>query len=502
MPELAPEARDDAADGLRSSILILLLLTATQKIAGFVRSLLVYRWLEPVETGTWGMAQAMLDLALPLVLLSIPGCFGRYLERFRRQGNARRFLAQAAAVCGGMIVLGGWLVWLNQSALATAVFGDPRQTQLVLAVALALVPSAIFAFVNELLVGLRRSQGSSLGHFQRSLLFALLTIVLAGFWRRDVFALVLACGLSYAFALITACGRVLRAIRDLPQDQAPLPFGLTWAALTPVILMIWLSDFLSNMFITIDRYMLLRMLPGDRQSALGLIGNYEAAQVIPILVATTIFMVARLLLPYQARLWEHGKREEVAHGVAGTLRFAGLTLVPVCLLVAGVAGWVFDTWFQGRYDAGREIVSRMAGIYLWSGLSALLMNFLWCAERGIWGLAATSTGLLTNVMLNAAWVPTSGIEGAAAATLIANGVQFALLAVISRRHGMQWPLGLIAVGLLPAAFMLPDTAIWGLWGCVLLLNCLDPVLRDSIGRGGVSLLLLARSWSATSPHRA
>lgn len=473
-------------DSLSGSLIILLVLTATQKLIGFARAVLVYRWLDPTETGTWALAQAMLDTALPLVLLSIPGCFGRYLERFRQRGSARQFLRQAGSICLTLMGLGGILVFTFRQQLAKLIFGDPHAVSLVLMTAVALVPTAIFAFGNELLVALRLSKSSSRGHFLRSLLFAAFTVILVFAWRKDAIAIIAACGLSYAVAVVPLGRRALRAIYDLPKDHTQLPVRETWRALAPTIVLIWLADFMSNMFLCIDRYMLIHLLPGSREGVLAQIGNYESAQVIPILVATTAFMVARLLLPYLAKDWERGERQLVGELVNRSLKWGAIVLMPGSLLVILCAHVVFDQWFHGKYGDGFALVPWMAGVYLWSGLTALLMNFIWCAERGRWGIAASIVALASNVVLNAWWVPKWGIVGAAGATLTANGVQIFLLLGLAVCWGLRPSLATIAALLLPFTFVLPQGVAWISWFAVTLAAIAEQ--RDQI-RDGVDSFL-------------
>ena len=48
------------------------------------------------------MAFGFLMLAAPLVVLSLPGTFGRYVERYRQQGQLRSFLRRTALVCAAL----------------------------------------------------------------------------------------------------------------------------------------------------------------------------------------------------------------------------------------------------------------------------------------------------------------------------------------------------------------------------------------------------------------
>src|SRR5688500_15013340 len=82
-----PEVRPSRLNVLRSdtlaeSVLVLIVLAVVQRAIGFVRSILVCDWLEPDQLGEWDLANRFLLLAAPLVVLGLPGTFGRYLEHY------------------------------------------------------------------------------------------------------------------------------------------------------------------------------------------------------------------------------------------------------------------------------------------------------------------------------------------------------------------------------------------------------------------------------------
>src|SRR6187549_1339532 len=82
-------------DTLAASVTILLVANLVQRSIGFGRGILFCRWLSPDELGTWDMAYSFLLLASPVVVLGLPGTFGRYLERYRQRGQLRTFLRRA-----------------------------------------------------------------------------------------------------------------------------------------------------------------------------------------------------------------------------------------------------------------------------------------------------------------------------------------------------------------------------------------------------------------------
>src|SRR6187401_2190143 len=82
-------------DTLATSVMILLVANIVQRSFGFGRGILLCRWLSPDELGAWEMAYSFLLLAAPVIVLGLPGSFGRYLERYRQRGRLCTFLRRA-----------------------------------------------------------------------------------------------------------------------------------------------------------------------------------------------------------------------------------------------------------------------------------------------------------------------------------------------------------------------------------------------------------------------
>ena len=190
--EVAPaSAASVPEDSLAASVMWLLIFTVAQKGIGFIRSVIVCRWLDPLSLGIWGMSQAFIDTAVPLLLLSIPGIFGRYVEYFRQRGQLQHFLRWSLGVCSCMILAGVGLGLLCRMPLARLVFGDVDYRSWVVGCLFALIPSAMFAFSTELLVGLRRGRAAARGHFFRGLLLTIASLSFLAVWRCDASSMIL-----------------------------------------------------------------------------------------------------------------------------------------------------------------------------------------------------------------------------------------------------------------------------------------------------------------------
>ena len=136
---------------------------------GFGRGVLFCRWLSPEELGHWDMAYSFLLLAAPLVVLGLPGSFGRYLERYRQRGQLRTFLRRATI----------WTARWSIVAVATMIVAAPRvlrsdlrprrPASLTLLLAVSLVAVILHHFLEALFAALRKFRIVSTMHFCQSM---------------------------------------------------------------------------------------------------------------------------------------------------------------------------------------------------------------------------------------------------------------------------------------------------------------------------------------------
>ena len=136
-------------DTFLSSVVLLLGMTVAQKAIGFLRTIIVCRLLPPEEMGMWAMLQTTIATILPILLLSIPACFGRYFEFYRGRQQLRAFLRQATLLCSGLLVAGIGLLVLLRQPIAGLTLGSTELGMMIVASAIALVPFAIFCFLCQ-----------------------------------------------------------------------------------------------------------------------------------------------------------------------------------------------------------------------------------------------------------------------------------------------------------------------------------------------------------------
>ena len=187
--------------------------------------------------------------------------------------------------------------------------------------------------------------------------------------------------------------------------------------------------------------------------ALASVGNYEAALVFPLLLATVASMVARMMLPHHARDWELGRHQQVRDSLNRSLQGIALALAACGSAMKWLGPTIFQWAFRGQYAAAQDVLCWAILFCAWSALSTVVMNYLWCVEKTPWGALAMAAGLVVNVVLNMWLVPQFGIQGAAQATAAVHMTQLMLLLWLSHRFGMRWQTETILCCCLPLVVM-------------------------------------------------
>ena len=175
------------SDTLAASVVLLLVMTVAQRAIGFGRGVLFCRWLEPAQLGEWDVAFGFLNLAAPLVVLGLPGCFGRYVEYFRQRGQLHAFLRRTAVVAVAMAVVAIIGIVLARQGFSRLIFGTDAQSQTVIWLAAALAAVIANNTVCSLFIAARKYRLVTLIQFVQSLLFAVVALGAVGLAaaRRD-----------------------------------------------------------------------------------------------------------------------------------------------------------------------------------------------------------------------------------------------------------------------------------------------------------------------------
>src|SRR5271157_70687 len=280
------------ADTLAQGVALLLVSTVLQRAVGFAREICFCRWLSPEQLGEWDMAFGFLMLAGPLLVMSLPGTFGRYVDRYRRVRQLRTFLRRTAGFCAALtgpsllaiLVFRGWFTYL--------IFGSRDHEGMVVLLAFGLLFVIAFNFLVCLSTALRKMKVVSLVELANSVFFCVLGITLLCCGQKTAGAMVAAYAVSCLLCVLGSLAWLARTWRSLPQESVCMPHRELWSRLLPLAAWIMVINLLWNLFDVVDRYMIVHLMPGSAAEALAEVGNYRSSRVLPLLLSSITGMIS------------------------------------------------------------------------------------------------------------------------------------------------------------------------------------------------------------------
>lgn len=447
------------ADALADSVVILLVLTVVQRGVGFCRAMLFCRWLDPEQLGEWEIAFGFFLLAGPLVVLALPAAFGRYVEHFRQKGQLRTFLRRTAMVCGVLSMAACLALVLAREWFSQLLFDDAKHGWLIVPLAASLLAVVGFNYVTELLTALRTVRLSAVLQFVNGIAFAVLGIALVLGVESSAVMVVVAYGGACLISIVVATGWLSRMWPSLADDGPSLPHRVLWQKIVPFAFWIWCGNLLGNLFEIVDRYMILYLMPLDHEAALGVVGQYHSARVIPALLLSIATLLGAIVTPHLSSDWEAGRRERVSTRLNMFLKLLSLALVAAGIVVLAAAPLLFRVALRAKFPEGQAVLPWTVLYSIWFGLAAVAQNYLWCAEKARWGSVALGVGLVVNIVLNLLLLPRYGLLGTVMATSAAHAVVLALVCTLDWAAGFRIDRRTCLVLALPVVLCLgPGTA--------------------------------------------
>ncbi len=436
-----PTARAPLAETLAASVVILLVMTVAQRVIGFGRGILFCRWLSPEQLGQWDVAFAFLNLAGPLVVLGLPGSFGRYVEYFRQRGQFRTFLRRTAFVSVVASFFATILIVAERDWFSRQIFGTADESGLVVWLAVCLAVVIAHNFLTSLFIAVRMYRVVTALQFLQSLGFAIVSVALLVFWREGSTSVVIGYTVATLLAALASIGWLARLSTVEVDTREPVPQGSFWARLVPFAVWMWVTNLIANVFDLVDRYMIVHFGGMSPAEALRQVGFYHSSRILPLLFVGVATLLASMITPHLTADWELGQRDRVVRRLNMSLKLLAIALLGASVVVLLTAPILFRVGFQNRFQGGLDVLPLTLTYCAWFGIFAVAQNYLWCAERAALSSLPLLVGFLINVALNLAWLPVYGLPGAVAATTVANLIAMLLTFEFSRRYGMQVDLG-------------------------------------------------------------
>jgi polysaccharide transporter, PST family len=455
---------------------------------------------------------SFLLLAAPIIVLGLPGSFGRYLERYRQRGQLRTFLRRATIWTAVLTCVGCATVIFEARRFADVIFGRSDATTLVVIVALSLAAIILHHYLEALFAALRKFSIVSTMHFCQSMLFAVIALSLMWCWQFAAASIVIGYG---AACLLSAVVVLMWKGKAVLAEAAPddgVPHREFWPPLMRFAFWIWVVNLSCHLFAVVDRYMLVHYSGLENAAALALVGHYHASRIVPILFLSVADLLAGAVMPYLSHDWESGARQKVSDRLNSVLKVTSLVGLAGGAVVLWASPLLFHFAFEGRYDQGLAVMPWTMTYCIWYSLLLVAQNYVWCAEKAGLAVLPLVSGLLLNICIDLALIPTWGLLGAAVGTTIATALALAVLYWINRRAGMRLEVGMIVLSMAPVALC---GGVWFAIALVLLLAVLLPFSKTLISSAERQMLghlwehniaMLKSRWSrqieVTEPRHA
>ena len=423
-------------DALATGVVVMLALAVFQRLVGFSRSFIFCRLLDDEQLGRWSLMFSFLLMAAPLLVLGIPGTFGRYVESYRQQGQLRSFLLRTSAVCAVLLTVSMIGMWFLLTPLSWLLFGSGDYATMMGALVAVLALVTVANFMTETLMALRWVRLVAILQFLQSVTFAALGVGLLLAVQANEWAPMIAYGAGAAVVVVIGIWALIKSFSGR-QAETTVSHTALWVKLLPFAGWMWLTNLMSNLFDSADRFMIIHLAPVG-PSAEALVGQYHASRVVPLMLVALAGLLGGTLLPYLTHDWEKGNRAAVHRQMNLTLKLAAIGFSAGAVAILVMSPLLFGWFLQGKYDQGLSVLPWTLAYACWFGLLMLAQNYLWCSERAGRATLALFIGLAVNVLLNLWWLPRLGLLGAVMATSLGNLTALVLVLFFSARSGMKF----------------------------------------------------------------
>ncbi len=184
-----------------------------------------------------------------------------------------------------------------------------------------------------------------------------------------------------------------------------------------------------------DRYLL--ALLSDRTS----VGHYAAGYDLATLAMAVLTTINMAAYPLVVRILEKEGDTAAQRQLEKNLQLFLLAAVPILILVTIYARGLIDIVIGAQFrEAALGVTPIVGPAVLLAALRSYHLDVSFHLRRRTWPiLIIVASAALTNVALNAIWIPKYGIYGAAWSTLAAYALAFAISLVLGRKLGFRLP---------------------------------------------------------------
>lgn len=197
----------------------------------------------------------------------------------------------------------------------------------------------------------------------------------------------------------------------------------------PATLLLFIPTIAVSIYTTLDKTLIGAITQTASEN-----GNYEYAERIVRLTLTVVTALGLVLVPRNTKFFAEGKRDDAISNIYLGIRFVFLLGMPIMLGLIAVADNFSPWFFSEEYTKVALLIKLLSPIVVIIGLSNVLgLQFLIPSGQDKKFTLAIIAGAITNFVLNCILIYFFKSEGAAIATIIAEGCVTAVMYTFVRK---------------------------------------------------------------------
>ncbi|MEL6105339.1 MAG: hypothetical protein AAFU85_04855 [Planctomycetota bacterium] len=456
------------AQSLGAGIVCVGLLMILQRGIGLGRSLIICDWLPDGALGEWELSFSFLMAVGPLMVLGIPGAFGRFAEGYRQRKQIGRFIAVTSVACGTVYAISMLGLFLGRDIATTVFFGAGRDNGWLWAILPALASVVVFNYTTSMLSALRLHTEFARCQATQGVGFAVLCLLCVPASDYTAGGVIVAYALA---SLITSSLAALYLWQCTREETAPRLDGpglsfvaelvQVMRAILPMAVAVWLATFIANTFLVTDRALIMNLAEGE-EIALFFVAQYHVAGILARLMEQFAMTLAAVITPHLAEDWDRGEKELASQRLSSLLKLISLLFCTASIPVVIIAPWLLD-WIGDRFELAVKLLPWTLATSITLGLAYVFQNAFWCTKRTWWTSVAFLVGLGLNVALGIALFPILNVYGVVISTYLSMAATFVVMLSAARGLGFRFPFSTYLLLALPGALTL------GYLGCCVVL---------------------------------
>lgn len=313
-------------------------------LSGYVIHAVAGRVLGPAEYGRYGLVITLTTTVIILIGNGIPTAMSRYLsEYFEKTPGMIPIIKRTGIRLQFLLISGVTFLFFLLAPIIARLLSDPSLAPLFRLSSLIIPAFAASSFYFYYFTGVHLFAYQAILKMTRSILRIALIVPLIILYKTSGAIIGYILVPLFTFLLGVFFDRKTAAPFTLSDSDNTSP-SFPWRSLLAYAWPITLFLLFYEIFISIDLYLVKILLKNDTQT-----GLYNAALTLARLPSYLFYALSIVILPALAKLKSDGEPERVSHLMGQALRYAGIILLPLFIILFAYAEPILTLFFGNAY---------------------------------------------------------------------------------------------------------------------------------------------------------